>query len=167
MHLLNHTSSKDCLPCPDQILTVVLGQLTKDEQEVGQHGADQRRGHDVVQALLQRRDRQDELDDVAEGRIEQTADGVAEPDGQVLRHLPQEQRQGDQRQEVLRGRRQSAVSGTQRRTDGGLVQRAPAQLSTKSPDNLAVNMACQLQAHMMQPSLTSHLLLCGATPSGF
>ena len=78
---------------------------TEDEQEVGEDGSQVGEARDVVQRALvlrQRDARQDELDDVAEGGVDEAADDLARAQRQVLRHLAQDERQGDDPEKVLR-----------------------------------------------------------------
>ena len=62
------------------------GGATQDQQQIGQHGADEGHGHHVVQIPLQRRQTQDELHDVAERRVQQPP--CRDPGSSVHHTLP-------------------------------------------------------------------------------
>ena len=93
-----HNSTANKAPYPTHTRTHTQ---TAHQQQVGQNAAEQARGDDRVQPLLQRGDAQDELDDVAKRRVQQAADDVAEPQREVLGHLAQQQRERDEAAEVL------------------------------------------------------------------
>mmetsp|Transcript_63142 Transcript_63142/g.195907 ORF Transcript_63142/g.195907 Transcript_63142/m.195907 type:complete len:247 (-) Transcript_63142:421-1161(-) len=73
----------------------------EDEQHVGEHGAEERGLHDLREVGLQRVDSDDHLHRVAEGRVEQAADGVVAQGGrEFLRGVAQDLGQRDHGREV-------------------------------------------------------------------
>jgi len=65
------------------------------QQEVGQDGADDRRADHVEQAGPERHDGDDQLRRIAEGRVQEAADGVAGPRGELLGRVHDEPRGRD------------------------------------------------------------------------
>ncbi|KAJ8566818.1 hypothetical protein ON010_g6302 [Phytophthora cinnamomi] len=70
------------------------------EQQVGQHGADERALHHVDLARLEREDGDDHLDGVAEGGVDEPADGLSRVEGQRLGGLAQQVGERDHDEEV-------------------------------------------------------------------
>lgn len=74
---------------------------TENQEQIGEDGADEGHGDDGVEPLGEGRDGEDELDHVAKSGVEEATDDVTKAQRQILRHLPQHQRQGHQRDEIL------------------------------------------------------------------